>query len=213
MTTIKICGLTRAGDVAEAISTGAQWLGFVHFAKSPRHRDLRQIWGLAEEARRMSVRIRCAVLLVDPDDEMVGQVLARVRPAAIQLHGSETAERVAQVKAMAGKCEVWKALPVSTAEDLAVANTYKAADRFLFDARPPKDADRPGGNGEPFDWTLLKNFRIEQPWFLAGGLTPENVREAIRTSGAKAVDVSTGVESFPGVKDPLKLRRFATAAR
>lgn len=189
---------------------GADWLGFVLVPASPRAVTASQAAALADGVRR---RTKLVVLLADPDDGALGAVLETVRPDAIQLHGGETPDRVASVKTRAGAVEVWKAFPVSEAADLDVAATYGAADRWLFDARAPAGADRRGGHGASFDWTLLAGRRFDRPWFLAGGLTPGNVAEAVSETGAEAVDVSSGVESAPGVKDASLIVRFVEAAR
>ncbi|MDX1293904.1 MAG: phosphoribosylanthranilate isomerase, partial [Hyphomonas sp.] len=150
-------------------------------------------------------------LLVDPDDAQIDRIVALGFPV-LQLHGSETPDRVAAIKARTGM-EVWKAIGVAEADDLMRAATFEAADRLLIDARPPRDADRAGGHGLPFDWTLLEGWTAPRPWLLAGGLTPENVADAIRRTGAPGVDVSSGVERLRGLKDRERVSAFINAAR
>jgi len=206
---IKICGVKTAGILEAAIGAGADIVGFVHFARSPRHLDLDSIGELISAARG---RIETCVLLVNPDNTLVAQVAA-LGPDWIQLHGPETPHRVATIREEAG-IAVIKACPIGTSEDvLAVAGFAEAADRLLFDAKPPRHAERPGGLGEPFDWDLLKSLDRELPFMLSGGLTPESVATAIRTVRPFGVDVSSGVESAPGVKDAELVAAFVRNAR
>lgn len=206
---VKICGLTEAAGLAAAVGAGARYVGFVFFPKSPRH-------VLPEAAAKLAAQVPLGVakvgLFVNPDDAALDAVLARVPLDLIQLHGAETPTRVAEVKARTG-LPVMKAVGVAEPQDLDALWDYGlVADMLLIDAKPPKDAVLPGGNGLAFDWRLLAGRQILKPWLLAGGLTPENVHEAIRLTRAPAVDVSSGVESVPGVKDPDRIRRFIARA-
>ncbi|MAP95723.1 MAG: phosphoribosylanthranilate isomerase [Ponticaulis sp.] len=212
-TDIKICGLKTEADVRAAVEAGARWLGFVHFEKSPRHVSIETGEALIAAAREVSTEVETVVLLVNPETDMAVELAERWDVDHIQLHGQETNMQIQTIRTARGRGEVWKALPVSEADDLNAVKLYPAADRFLFDAKPPKDASRPGGWGHSFDWTLLKGFRCDRPWLLAGGLSPENVAEAVRISGAKAVDVSSGVEAEKGVKDAAKIASFCAAVR
>lgn len=205
---IKICGLKTPEALAASAEAGATHAGFNFFPKSPRYLRLDAARHLATG---MPLSLTAVALLVDPSDDELRAAVEAIAADAVQLHGQETPERVAAVKALTG-LDVIKALPVSSRADIAAARAYKAADRFLFDARPPAGADRPGGNGAAFDWTLLAGADISRPWILSGGLTPENVVQAIEATGAPGVDVSSGVESAPGVKDFGKLSAFIGAA-
>lgn len=206
----KICGVTTAEAVRAALSGGAAFLGFVFFDKSPRNIGVEAAARLAEPARN---RAKVVALLVDPTDLEVDRVAAGLRPDLIQLHGRETPARARAVAARAGM-GVIKALAVSEASDLAAAADYEGVvEHLMFDAKPPKEATRPGGVGASFDWTLLAGRRFKRPWFLAGGLDPWNVGEAVQQSGAPMVDVSSGVERGPGLKDPALIQAFLDAAR
>lgn len=209
MTTVKICGLTTQDTLDVALDAGADAVGFVFFAKSPRNIAPEAAARLADRARG---RARIVALTVDAGDEELAVIMQQTRPDVLQLHGHESPARVAELKRRY-QTEIWKALPVGEAADLAAAGAYESADRILLDARPPKGATRPGGNAVPFDWTLLAALDRTKPFVLSGGLTPENVGEAIRITAAPAVDVSSGVESAPGVKDPDRIRAFIQAAR
>lgn len=205
MTLAKICGVTTPEAVAASLEGGAAYLGFVFFPRSPRHLELDQAARLAEAARG---RAKVVALVVDAGDEEIGRIHEAVRPDLFQLHGSETAERAAEVRDLTG-AGVIKALAVSSDEDLAAAEAWRGAvDHLMLDARPPKGSDRPGGMGHSFDWTLLHDRDLGSSWFLAGGLTPDNVAGAVAITGAPMVDVSSGVESAPGVKDPALIRAF-----
>ncbi|WP_044560583.1 phosphoribosylanthranilate isomerase [Azospirillum sp. B4] len=209
-TKAKICGINHPEALKAAVDGGARYLGLVFFAKSPRNVSLPLA---AELARMVPTGVRTVGLFVDPTDDFLDQALAQVPLDLIQLHGSETPERVAAIRA-AHRLPVMKALKVETAADLDAASAYEAvADILLFDAKPPKDSILPGGNGVAFDWTLLTGRRWSKPWMLSGGLTPDTVAEAIRISGADAVDVSSGVEDRPGHKDPALIRAFLDAIR
>ncbi len=209
-TLIKICGLTTAGALDAALSERADLVGFVFFPPSPRHVSLDLARDLGTQVRG---RARKVALTVDADDALHDAIVAALAPDMLQLHGHESPERVRALKARFG-LPVMKALPVETAADLDAVPAYAAAaDWLLFDARPPKDATRPGGLGRPFDWTLLKGLDPGLPFMLSGGLDPGNVGQALEVTGAPAVDVSSGVELTPGVKDPTKVMAFIRAVR
>ncbi len=208
-TTVKICGLTSPEGIAAAVSAGARYLGFVFFAKSPRHVTPEQAAALAAE---VPLGIAKVGLFVNSDDALLQTVLAQVPLDMIQLHGSESPARVTEVRALTG-LPVMKAVGVAEPRDLDALWDYGlVADMLLIDAKPPKDAELPGGNGLAFDWRLLAGRQVLKPWLLAGGLTPENVTQALRLTRAPGVDVSSGVESAPGVKDPDRIRDFIARA-
>ncbi|MHA6264476.1 phosphoribosylanthranilate isomerase [Arenibacterium sp. CAU 1754] len=207
---VKFCGLSRPEDIAAAVDAGARYVGFVFFPKSPRNISLEQA---ADLARQVPTGICKVALTVDADDAFLDRLLDEVPLDMLQLHGHETPERVAEVKSRYG-LPVMKAVGVADKGDLPELEKHlKVADQILVDAKPPKDADLPGGNGLAFDWRLIAGRRWPVPWMLAGGLTPENVATAIQMTGARQVDVSSGVESAPGVKDAAKMRAFIAAAR
>ena len=207
---IKFCGIAEPAALDAAIAARAEYAGLVFFPPSPRHLALDDAAALA---RRAEGRIARVGLFVDADDSTIGEAVAAARLDAVQLHGDEAPQRAAEVKARFG-LPVWKALAVTSAADLSRAERYAgAADLILFDARAPSQADRPGGLGLAFDWSLLVGYRGALPWGLAGGLSPANVREALRITRAPLLDVSSGVESAPGVKDPDRIAAFAIAAR
>lgn len=206
---IKICGLTDPAALDAAIKARADHAGFVFYPPSPRHLVLAEAAALSARAEG---RIGRVGLFVDADDAIIAEALAAARLDALQLHGRETPERAAQIRARFG-LPVWKALPVAAAGDVAAADRYAgAADLILFDAKTPKDT-LPGGMGLSFDWTLVAGWKGPVAWGLAGGLTPENVAEAARLTGTRLVDTSSGVESAPGVKDGARIAAFARAAR
>lgn len=206
----KICGVSTPEAVDAALAGGAAFLGFAFFAKSPRAVTAELAFRLAEPARG---KLSLVALTVDPDDGEVDRIMAGLKPDLIQLHGAEPPSRVREVAARAG-VGVIKALPVSEARDLDAAATYESVvEHLMFDAKPPKDADRPGGHGAAFDWTLMQGRRFQRPWLLAGGLDPWNVAEAARLSGAPLLDVSSGVERGPGLKDPALITAFLDAVR
>ena len=208
--TVKICGLTSAEAVSAAVDGGAGLTGFVFYPPSPRFLAPAAAAALA---RLVPEGILKVGLVVDADDVFIDAILAAVPLDLLQLHGKESPERVAAVKARFG-LPVMKAVAISGHADLETARAYEAiADRLLFDAVPPKDATRPGGNALAFDWALLKGAAWQCPWMLAGGLDAWNVAEAVRISGATAVDVSSGVEDAPGVKNVEKIKAFLVAAR
>ncbi|CUH89512.1 N-(5'-phosphoribosyl)anthranilate isomerase [Phaeobacter sp. CECT 5382] len=207
---VKICGLRSPQDVAAAAKAQAAYVGFVFFAKSPRNVSLEQARALALE---VPVGLCKVALTVNADDATLDAITNAVPLDMLQLHGSESPERIREVKARYG-LPVMKAIGISEAADLQQIDLYsQVADQLLIDAKPPKGADLPGGNGLAFDWRLLAGRKYWQcPWMLAGGLTPDNVAEAIRLTGARQVDVSSGVESAPGEKDPTLIASFTAAA-
>ncbi len=209
MTRVKICGLTRPGDVAAATAAGARYIGLVFFARSPRNLAPEAARDLALEAPPGVAKVG---LFVDADDRALDQVLEQVPLDMLQLHGRETPQRVADIRARTG-LPVMKAIGVATPADLATIAEYEqVADQILIDAKPPRDAPLPGGNGLSFDWRLIAGRKWAKPWMLAGGLTPDNVSRAINLTGARQVDVSSGVESAPGRKDATLIRAFMRAA-
>jgi phosphoribosylanthranilate isomerase len=208
-TRVKICGLREAADVETAVRAGAAYVGFVFFPKSPRNVT-------PAEAARLAAAVPAGVakvaLTVDADDATLDAILAGVPVDMLQLHGHESPERVSEVRARYG-LPVMKAVGVAGEADLAALDAYgRVADQLLVDAKPVPGAELPGGNGLAFDWRLIAGRRWPVPWMLAGGLNAENVAEAIRLTGARQVDVSSGVESVPGFKDPVKIEEFLEAA-
>jgi phosphoribosylanthranilate isomerase len=207
MALVKICGLTDPDLVGFAAREGADWIGFVFVDASPR-----RVTAAAVASLLMQVGKAVPVaLLVDASDAEIDAVRA-IGIRVLQLHGSETPQRLAEIRARTG-CEVWKALGVSSRVHLDDARAYKAADRLLLDAKPPDRATRTGGHGETFDWSILDGWQAPAPWMLAGGLTPDTVATAIAATGAPAVDVSTGVERIRGLKDRELVRAFIRAAK
>lgn len=208
---VKICGLKTVEAVEAALAAGADLLGFVFFPKSPRNVSVAEAAALAAPARG---RARIVALAVDPDDALVEAIVSGLQPDLLQLHGKETPERVAEIGARWG-IEIMKAIPIAEADDLAVVPGYVPhVSHILFDAKPPKTPQAlPGGNGLPFDWRLVRDLDPGRPVMLSGGLDPTNVAEAIAVTGVSAVDVSSGVESAPGVKDPEKIAAFVRNAR
>ncbi|MBE1526158.1 phosphoribosylanthranilate isomerase [Sphingopyxis sp. OAS728] len=203
---VKICGLTTPQAVDDAIRLGATHIGLVHYEPSQRHVDLKTA---AELRKRAGSRVKVALLLVNASQQLTGDALGTVRPDIVQFHGSETPEWLAVVKRLV-PAEIWKAVGLKDAGTLERMQKYRGiADRILFDAPA---AALPGGTGTRFDWSLLKNHRHSMDWGIAGGLTPENVAQAIAETGAPLVDVSSGVESAPGVKDVDKIAAFLKAA-
>lgn len=207
---VKICGLSSQATLTAALDAGADMVGFVFFPKSPRHLSLDTASHLCVIAGLRAIKV---ALTVDADDEALGAIVSNVRPDMLQLHGHETPERVAAIRAQYG-LPVMKAIGVSGLDDLAAAAAYSGvADRILFDAKPPAGADLPGGNGLSFDWDLLKSVALDAPFMLSGGLDVRNVVEAALKTGAGAVDVSSGVESAPGQKDPARIDAFVRTIR
>lgn len=207
---VKICGLTEPAGLAAAVAAGAAYTGFVFFPKSPRNLSLAAARDLALSVPPGVAKV---ALTVDADDETIDAILREVPIDMLQLHGHESPARVADLRARHG-LPVMKAVGVAEAADLGQIDAYAAvADQILVDAKPPKGADLPGGNGLAFDWRLIAGRRWPVPWMLAGGLTAGNVAEAIRLTGARQVDVSSGVEGAPGVKDPGLVQGFIAAAQ
>lgn len=209
-TRVKICGINTVEAMAAALEAGADDVGLVIFGPSPRNVTLARAQQLAGLARG---RARIVVLTVDADDALLDEIVERVKPELLQLHGNETPERARAIRQRYG-IPVMKAIKVATSADAAEALAFAdSVDLVLFDARPPKGADRPGGHGAVFDWQALDAVKDKLRYMLSGGLTPENVADAVRATGAASVDVSSGVESAPGEKDPALIRAFVVAAR
>lgn len=205
---VKICGLSRPEEVRWAVDAGARYLGFVFFPKSPRNVSVETATALAREVPPGVAKV---ALVVNADDALLDAITARMPVDMLQLHGSESPERVAEIRARTG-LPVMKAVGIAGPEDLDRIEPYEVvADQILVDAKPPKDADLPGGMGVPFDWRLIAGRHWQRPWMLAGGLTPKNVALAVKLTGARQVDVSSGVESAPGVKDEGLIRDFVAA--
>jgi phosphoribosylanthranilate isomerase len=210
MIEVKICGINDLAAMDAALEAGADLVGLVFFPPSPRAVTMDLAAKLATRARG---RALVTALVVDADDKLLAEIIEHAKPDLLQLHGNESVERVTVIRNRFGR-PVMKAIPVAEAADLRTVPDYEAvADRILFDARPPKDATRPGGHGRAFDWTLLAGLVRKKPMMLSGGLTSENVAEAIRVVRPDAVDVSSGVERAPGKKDPDKIRNFIKNAR
>lgn len=206
----KICGISTPEALHAAIEGGAGWVGFVFFPRSPRHLTVETAGRLAAQARG---RVKIVALAVDPSDALVDEIASGLRPDLFQLHGGETPARVREIGQRAGAGLI-KALPVAEAADVDAAGPYEGlVDHLLFDAKPSADATRPGGVGVRFDWSVMAGRRFARPWFLAGGLDPWNLTEAVEQSGAPLLDVSSGVERGPGLKDPALIAAFLDAAR
>jgi phosphoribosylanthranilate isomerase len=207
---VKICGLRTPETLDAALDAGADFVGFVFFPASPRNVSFDTARALGARAKGRAAKV---ALSVDADDALLARIVETLRPDVLQLHGNESPERVTAVKARFG-LPVMKVLPIAEASDLAAVPAYAAvADRLMFDARPPRDATRPGGLGRPFDWRLLEHVETSIPFMLSGGLDAANVAEALAVTRAAEVDVSSGVERAPGEKDPDKIRAFIAAAR
>ncbi len=208
--TIKICGLTTPQALDVALDSGADMVGFVFFAPSPRNLGLELARSLGERVRGRAAKV---ALTVNANNHTLGGIVDALKPDMLQLHGKETPERVAVVRSRFG-LPVMKALPIAERADLSPIREYaQVADRLIFDARAPQDATRPGGLGKPFDWTLLSGIDPGVPFMLSGGLDANNVAQALRMTRAPGVDVSSGVERAPGEKDPDMIRTFIRAAR
>ncbi len=209
-TRIKICGLSKGADIEAAVGAGAAYVGFVFFPKSPRHISFETASILAANVPAGICKV---ALTVNADNALLDQLVEAVPLDMLQLHGSESPDRVAEVKDRYG-LPVMKAIGVADEADLPALQEYmRVADQILVDAKPPAGAALPGGNGLAFDWRLIAGRRWAVPWMLAGGLTPANVQEAIRLTGASQVDVSSGVENAPGVKDKAMIRAFCEAVK
>ncbi|MGM4990974.1 phosphoribosylanthranilate isomerase [Tardiphaga sp. 841_E9_N1_2] len=207
---VKICGLSTPETLDAALVGGADMVGFVFFPPSPRHVTLDVARALGRQAKGRAVKV---ALSVDADDADLENSIDALKPDILQLHGKESVARVRDIKQKFG-LPVMKALAVETRADLAALPGYAAVcDRILFDAKPPKDATRPGGLGAVFDWYLLEGLDLKLPFMVSGGLTAANVAEALRITRAGGVDISSGVESAPGIKDPDMIRAFIRAAR
>ncbi len=207
---VKICGLNDAASVAAAVEGRADFVGFVFFPASPRFVEPETAARLGAAVPKTTVKVG---LVVDADDVTLGRIVVQSKVDMLQLHGAESPARAADIRARFG-LPVMKAILVETAADVDKARDFEpAVDRLMFDARPPKDATRPGGNALPFDWALLKGRTFVKPWLLAGGLSAANVAEAVRASGARAVDVSSGVEASPGRKSAEKILEFLRIAK
>ena len=208
--TVKLCGLRTPETLHAAIEAGADWVGFVFFPKSPRHVSLDEAKALAP---LVAGRAKKVALLVDPSDAMIAGVIAALQPDFLQLHGHETPERVSEIKQRFG-VPLIKAVGIAGQDDLIRARAYESmVDWMLYDAKPPKQAVLPGGNGVSFDWTLLKDAGKQHHFMLSGGLDADNVANALAITGAAGVDVSSGVESAPGIKDPERIKAFMAAVR
>ncbi|WP_445491408.1 phosphoribosylanthranilate isomerase [Rhodopseudomonas sp. RCAM05734] len=207
---VKICGLSTRETLDAALAARADMVGFVFFPPSPRHIDLDTARALGKQAKGRAVKV---ALSVDADDALLANSIDALQPQILQLHGKETVARIRDIKQKFG-LPVMKAIAVETAADLASLPGYAAVcDRILFDAKPPKDATRPGGLGAAFDWHLLEGLKLQLPFLVSGGLDAGNVAEAVRVTGAGGVDISSGVERAPGIKDPDMIRAFIRAAR
>jgi len=214
MAKVKICGITSLAALDAALLCGADYIGLVFFAKSPRYIDFDVSKQLAARARG---RAQIVALAVNPDPDLLGTLYQDVRPDIIQLHGTEAPEFVANVRHLMPGVGIWKALPVAETSDVGAVAKYmqpgELADLILFDAKPAPGAKLPGGNGLSFDWTILEGLADRFPFVLAGGLNPDNVAAAIKLTKAAVVDVSSGVESRPGKKNPVLIERFIAAAK
>lgn len=214
-TEVKICGLKATAALDAALEAGADYVGFVFFAKSPRNISISDAAKLVRRTRERSTA-KTVALVVDADDQWLDDLACDLAPDILQLHGRESPDRVSEIVRNVG-LPVWKAISVSTAADVDAARAYldpaDKADLLLFDAKQPQAGSLPGGNGLSFDWRILDGVKGRFPFALAGGLTPVNVAEAIRLTGAAIVDVSSGVESAPGIKDPELIRHFLKAAK
>lgn len=207
---VKICGLTTPAQVRWTVDAGARYIGFNFFPKSPRSVDTATAARLALEVPPGVAKV---ALVVDPDNATLDAILAKVPVDMIQLHGQESPERVAEIRARHG-LPVMKVIGVAGPDDVAKLDSFNAvADQFLVDTKAPRGAVLPGGTGVPFDWGLLQGYRFQRPWMLAGGLTAQNVAAAVKLTGARQVDVSSGVETAPGVKDEALIRAFVAAAQ
>ena len=209
----KICGISTLEAARVALDDSADFLGFIHFAKSPRHLPLNAMADLMRAIRAGAPDSRLVSVVVDPTDDLLEALRDTVKPDLIQLHGKETPARVADIAAKVN-IPLIKAISVSAINDLDQAVAYEPLVKYMmFDAKAPKDAALPGGLGLSFPWPIMRHYTGAKPWFLAGGLTPDNVAQAVRESGTTMLDVSSGVESAPGVKEGALISRFLRAAK
>lgn len=210
---VKICGISTLESAKTALNDSADFLGFIHFAKSPRHLPLGAMSGLMQVIRQVNAFTPLVSVVVNPDDELLSVLKRDVKPDLIQLHGKESPERVAEIQRLTG-IPLIKAISVSEKADLEGVHAYEPHVAYMmFDAKAPKDAALPGGLGLSFDWSLMRHYTATKPWFLAGGLSAANVAEAVLESGASMLDVSSGVESAPGIKDERLISGFLHAAK
>jgi phosphoribosylanthranilate isomerase len=208
--TIKICGLCDTVGLDAALSARADMVGFVFFERSPRNLSFEKARALGAQ---VAGRAKKVALVVDADDAAIAAIIGALQPDVLQMHGHESPERVSAVRARFG-LPVMRAIPIAGRHDLAGIARYEAvADYLLFDAKASPEASRPGGNAESFDWALLDGIKLAKPWLLAGGINVGNLAKAMTMSGARGLDVSSGVESMAGVKDPTEIQRFVTTAR
>ena len=208
---VKICGLTDTKAIQAVIAAKADYAGFVCFPASPRHIGVQEAANLKI---RLPARIQSVSVLVDPHDALLAEVYNVFKPDFVQLHGNETPERLRDIRHRFPSLKIIKALKISNSDDVAQAGHYaSSADMLMFDTKPPASSFLPGGNGLAFDWALLKGREFQLPWILSGGLSGDNVAGAITQTGAKTVDVSSGVESAPGVKDPALIQAFVKAVQ
>ncbi len=206
---VKLCGLKTPQAMEATIAAGADMAGFVFFAASPRHIRLETAAALGQQA---AGRIAKVALLVDASDEAISAIIAALKPDYLQLHGDESPQRVAEIRRRMG-VPVIKVISVGAPADVATVRDFPDADMLLLDAKAPKGAVLPGGNGVTFDWSMLSQTVLDRPWLLSGGIHAGNVGEAMHQTRARGVDVSSGVESAPGVKDLAKIAAFVKAAR
>ena len=210
---VKICGIRTIESAIAAINDSADFLGFIHFPKSPRHLTLNAMKNLIRAIRSVNANIPCVSVVVNPDDSLISDLKNTVKPDLIQLHGKETPARVAEIAALT-HLPLIKAISVSEKSDLDSVSAYEPhVEYMMFDAKPPKDAALPGGLGLSFDWTIMRHHAAVKPWFLAGGLSSGNVASAVYLSGAPMLDVSSGVESALGVKDNALISGFLKTAK
>ena len=210
MADAKICGITTPEALDAALAGGARYVGFVVHAKSPRLISFETARALSDRAHG---RVETVAVIASAPFDLLRRKVETLKPDWIQAHGDESPSQLAALKPLARK-GVIKAIGIARAEDFDAVKAFEpVADMLLFDAKPPRGADRSGGHGAAFDWAILQGRRFSRPWLLSGGLTPENVSEAIRTSGAQLVDVSSGVEASPGLKDPQRIAAFLAAAK
>jgi phosphoribosylanthranilate isomerase len=207
---VKICGLRDEAAIAAAVRAGVHYIGFVFYPPSPRHLSIAQAASLRAHVPQS---VKLVAVCVSPDDALVEALVQQVQPDFLQLHGNESPERFSDIRRRWPQLALIQSIAISQAADVEQAQPYSESAMLLFDAKPPADAALPGGNGLSFDWKLMAGKSFPKPWMLSGGLTPANVAQAMRESGAHMVDVSSGVESAPGVKDAALIDAFVKAAR